>query len=198
MSELTPQMFVNVAHQQRIKLKPSFRKGLLGRNRPTWAFEAVTEIGSEWPEVLAEKLASKPLALPEDMLVETPVVSLANLVNGSVEPASNPGLTSFEASSGPHLDACTYAEKRFLVTISALGYMASESKLPPSYGRRGEGGIRVFTSDEQPLILQKSYGEKSGLTLTELVVGGRRVLPGSIVGLRFVDDETRSLGKRMY
>lgn len=96
-----------------------------------------------------------------------------------------PKLATFDVDDFPRIIACDAAEARFVETILGLEQIAISGI------NTIIGGARIITDNDRPVIIQKSLNEKSGLTLTDTLIGGSLFPPGYIVGVRALDADGR-------
>jgi hypothetical protein len=118
---------------------------------------------------LANKEVELPPALADDFIMNT----AGQIVNASVEPLpADPSVFSLERLKASYLSSCSAAEEGFARTVVQM------SKIDPS--GKMEAPFQAFTHDDQVVLLRKTDGLPSALSLSEIRLNGVPFPPGSL------------------
>lgn len=110
---------------------------------------------------------------------------LLDVLNASHTPVDGGDRPTFTCQMPIDVMACGYAEAGFLTAISrlrkeAVGHRTADRK---------PGHVTVFVDQEgDPLLVQKSDGERSALSVGEIVINGIPYPAGSLFGIRTLLD----------
>lgn len=157
--------------------------GLHPRDDPVWL--VLQHVGRRLRKSPGEVLADRPIR-GEELSADTATSVLRTIINCTVEQTpSNIGLAFFECSGASTLGYCTAAESDFYLLAR---HIELQAKLPVEDRTFQNRGCEIFTFQGVPLLLRKSTGNPSSLSLANLAVN-RVIYPrGSFFRVDTVDD----------
>lgn len=146
--------------------------------RGTWtpsnileAIKVASSLAGRSKVKLAKGIAEKTPRVAND----TPANTLIDIMNATVTREISPMGVHINTTKGCDNAACPAAEGRFLDTTIDLDLVSA--------GEAPYSSAQIFYEDERPIIVHKSRGEGTGLTLEEISINNIPYPPGSILAL---------------
>lgn len=173
--------FYELCEIQQVMLSTELRQGIEVMGGPeSDLLKAIFAAGRLLREQPHLRLADYPIA-PSPWAEDTTVETLIAIVNASITPQFfTMTQHNFISPLGKVEDICDYADTGFANTLGWLGWAAYSDNIPM--------GCQLYMADDEPLLLRKSDGVPSALSLESLIINGIPYPAGSILRLDAVGD----------
>ena len=149
---------------------------------PTPILGAISGAGDILMGKPGESLADRQMRIPLSFHRDITAVALARVINASVEsPIVQPKSAVRFESTNNSTCSCAKAEHLFLETFRALSDITSLGEVAL--------GCQLIVKNDQPIFVRKREGEKTSLTLREIIIDGIPYPAGSIVDTKFRDGD---------
>lgn len=171
------QEFANYCADQNVGLaREIIEQSTVFMAEPACIFGGVIRAGRLLRKTPGIKLAKKLIPDRHPFQGDVPAAQLARMVNASIRPVNGFGLASFRSKPMIAIDACPIAEENFADHLRELKH----SPMPSP--------VQIFVRDKKPILLRKSFGIPSALTLSHIAINGIPYPPMSLVRAEAVGD----------